>query len=63
MKSSGQDSVMKRASSAAARTGSWSAAKREYANKVTHSGSFSHTLKVSRQQESQINTSAQQKKK
>ena len=63
MKLSDQDSVMKRASSAVKRTSGWSPAKRDYANKVTHSGSLSPTPPSPRQHQSQsIPSSGGQKK-
>jgi hypothetical protein len=63
MKRSDQDSVMKRASGAVKRTDNWSRAKREYANKVTHSGSFSYEPKLSRQHQSQTTSSSSGQKK
>jgi hypothetical protein len=64
MKRSDRDSVMKRASGAVKRTDNWSRAKREYANKVTHSGSLSYDEpKLSRQHQSQTTSSSSGQKK
>jgi hypothetical protein len=61
MKRSDQD-VMKRASGAVKRTDNWSRTKREYANRVTRSGSFSCEPK-SRQHQSQATSSSSGQKK
>jgi hypothetical protein len=61
MKQSDQGSVMKHASNAAKRAGSWSRAKREYASKVTHSGSASQPPNRQHQSQTMLYSSGQKK--
>jgi hypothetical protein len=63
MKPSDHDSVMKHASSAVTRTGNWSRAKRDYANKVTRAGSISPSPNLPRQNQSQETSSSSGQKK